>query len=65
MCFPKTPAVPAKPTPPKSDENSALVQEARRRARDARGSSGNIFTSALGDSGFGASVVRGATKLGL
>lgn len=62
MCL-STPKVEPKPQPPARDENASLVQESRRRARAARGSASNIFTSALGDAGFGANI-RGATKLG-
>lgn len=66
MCFSaKVPKVPPKPEPPKKDENSFLLQEAKLRARNARGAAGNIFTSALGDPNFGQSVrLPGATKLG-
>nr|WP_306267643.1 hypothetical protein [Pararhizobium sp. IMCC3301] len=51
------------PTPPKRDEDATLLQDARRRARNARGAAGSVFTSALGDAGFGRSVSR-ATLLG-
>jgi len=62
MCFsmPKTPPIP--PTP-KRDEGAALAQEARARAASAQGVKANIFTSPLGDSGFGGNV-KGATLLG-
>lgn len=62
MCFsvPKTPPIP--PTP-RRDENSSLAMEARMRAASAQGVKANIFTSPLGDSGFGSNV-KGATLLG-
>jgi len=62
MCFsmPKAPEIP--PTP-KRDENATLAQETRARALSAQGVKANIFTSALGDSGFGSNV-KGATLLG-
>ncbi|MEH6727435.1 MAG: hypothetical protein V7703_14830 [Hyphomicrobiales bacterium] len=51
------------PTAPRRDEEASLVQDARRRARNARGVAGSVFTSALGDVGFGQNVSR-ATLLG-
>lgn len=61
----KTPAV----TPaPEAKPFASLQSEDRLRRARARGVQANIFTSALGDSGFGASVspgkIAGATKLG-
>lgn len=67
MCFsvPKPPEV--QPTP-RRDESASLATEARMRALSAQGARANIFTSALGDSGFGGSVnpsaLKGAALLG-
>lgn len=58
MCM-KTPKAP-KPTPPRPapqrDEQRAATQDARRRTRDQSGMYGNVFTSALGDVGYGQNV---------
>lgn len=62
MCF-SMPKAPPIQQAPRRDENAALAQEARQRAASAQGVKANIFTSALGDSGFGKNV-SGATLLG-
>lgn len=62
MCF-KTPKIDPKPIPPKRDDETKMIRDARLRTARAQGSSANIFTSALGDSGFGSSI-QGATRLG-
>lgn len=54
----ETPAVP-NPNP-----NASLMAENRLRLARSQGSRANIFTTALGDSGFGSSVINGATQLG-
>ncbi len=65
MCMSKPKIAKPKPLPtaPKRDEDATLLQDARRRARNARGAAGSVFTSALGDAGYGQSVSR-ATLLG-
>ncbi|MCY6380990.1 hypothetical protein [Hoeflea prorocentri] len=55
---------PVVPRPVTRDRDANLRVEARLRRRRSRGARANIFTSALGDSGFGAHVVSGATRLG-
>lgn len=67
MCIkaPKIPEIKATAPAPERDENASLLAEARLRKRRSKGSKANIFSTALGDSGFGGSVVKGATKLGL
>lgn len=55
MCF-KTPKAPAVQPRPQRDEKASLVQDNRRRAADQSGVYGSIFTSALGDAGFGQST---------
>ncbi|MEX3008351.1 hypothetical protein [Hoeflea sp. TYP-13] len=60
----KTPETPPVPNPITRDKDAGLRQEARLRRRRSRGSRANVFSSVLGDSGFGSSVVKGATKLG-
>lgn len=62
MCF-SMPKPQPLPQTPKRDEGAALAQEARRKALDAQGVKANIFTTPLGDSGFGQNV-KGATLLG-
>lgn len=65
MCFSTKVETPDPvPLPVTRDEDANLRVEARLRRRRSRGSSANIFTSALGDSGFGSNVVSGATRLG-
>jgi hypothetical protein len=51
------------PTAPKRDEEASLVQDARKRARNAKGAAGSVFTTALGDSNYGDNISR-ATLLG-
>jgi hypothetical protein len=51
------------PTAPKRDEEASLVQDARKRARNAKGAAGSVFTTALGDSNYGNNISR-ATLLG-
>ncbi len=60
MCFksPKTPPLPQQQPAPSTNENSALMQEARKKANAAQGIFSNIFTSALGDTGFDKSTSR-------
>ena len=65
MCFrTKVDPPPPVPQPVTRDRDANLRVEARLRRRRSRGARANIFTSALGDSGFGGSVVSGATRLG-
>jgi hypothetical protein len=65
MCFSnKVEPAPPVPQPVVRDKDASLRVEARLRRRRSRGTSANIFTSALGDAGFGQSVVSGATRLG-
>lgn len=65
MCFSsKVEAPPPVPQPVVRDKDANLRVEARLRRRRSRGTRANIFTSALGDSHFGTSVVPGATRLG-
>lgn len=52
MCF-KTPKPPAVQTPPRRDETASAVADTRRRTREQQGVYGNIFTSVLGDTGYG------------
>lgn len=65
MCMPKPQiAKPAPiPTAPRRDQEASLTQEARKRARNAKGAAGSVFTTALGDSSFGQNVGK-ATLLG-
>jgi len=60
MCFgaPKPPKPPVVQPRPKADETGAVVQKTRQRAAEAPGVFGNIFTSALGDTNYGANVKR-------
>ena len=65
MCFrSKVETPPPVPQPVARDKDASLRVEARLRRRRSRGTSANIFTSALGDSDFGSHVVSGATRLG-
>lgn len=67
MCLLNTPNQPSVKTPsvPEPNPNASLMAENRVRRAGARGTSANIFTSALGDSTFGSSIsVPGAAKLG-
>lgn len=50
------PPPPATRPPPQRDEQAAQTAAARRRVRDQAGMYGNVFTSALGDSGYGQNV---------
>jgi hypothetical protein len=52
ICF-KTPKAPAPQPSPTRDTNATVVQDARRKTREASGVYGNIFTSVLGDVGYG------------
>lgn len=65
MCMAKPKIATPKPLPtaPKRDEDASLTQEARKRARNAKGAAGSVFTTALGDSEFGQNVGK-ATLLG-
>lgn len=56
MCLstPKMPAMPGMPAAPHVDEFNSSIQEARIRARRARGAFGNIFGGGLGTTGPGA-----------
>ena len=60
MCLssPKPPKAPPVKERPKSDETGAQVQKTRRKAAEAPGVFGNIFTSALGDTNYGSNVSR-------
>lgn len=61
MCF-STPRMPdVSPAPKKADADTVA---ARRRLDSAPGLYGNIFTSALGDSGYGRSARGQAATLG-
>ncbi|WP_419911970.1 hypothetical protein [Hoeflea sp.] len=66
MCFSTKVETPEQLAPPPvaRDKDANLRVEARLRRRRSRGSRANIFTSALGDSSFGGSIVSGATRLG-
>lgn len=55
MCI-KTPKAPPVQPAPRKDMNASIVQDNRRRAAEQQGVYGNIFTSALGDIGYGANV---------
>lgn len=58
MCM-KTPKIePAPPPPPvpQKDEDTAAMEQQRRRMRQQRGMYGSVFTSVLGDSGYGSNV---------
>lgn len=63
MCFSvKTPEAPEIKAPPKrEDAANNAQQDARRRAADQQGVFGNIFTSLLGDSGFGSNTAPAAS----
>lgn len=65
MCMSKPKIATPKPLPtaPQRDEEASLTQDARKRARNAKGAAGSVFTSALGDSNFGENVNK-ATLLG-
>ena len=52
----KPPKVPKPQPKPKTDEGSVNAQKARTAATDQRGVFANIFTSALGDTGYGKNV---------
>lgn len=58
MCFktPKMPEPPPVPQAPQKDEAAASVQNQRRRMGQQRGMYGSVFTSVLGDSGYGGNV---------
>ena len=57
MCIGGKPPKPPKPQPrPKTDEGATTAQKARGAASEQRGVFANIFTSALGDSGYGDNV---------
>lgn len=62
MCMSSKPVVQAAPKapatrpPPQRDEQAAATTQARRRVREQSGSYNNVFTSALGDTGYGQNV---------
>lgn len=60
MCF-KTPKTPAIQPTPQRDANAGAVQDERRRNRTQQGVYGNIFTSVLGDVGYGKNAQKVAT----
>lgn len=62
MCL-SAPSLPPTPATPARDETASLAQETRKKALSAQGVRSNIFTTALGDSGFSTNV-KGATLLG-
>jgi hypothetical protein len=55
MCI-KAPKAPAVQPSPRRDSNASIVQDNRRRASEQQGVYGNIFTSALGDVGYGENI---------
>lgn len=57
MCI-KAPKAPPVQGAPQRDRNAQLAQDNRRRMSEQPGVYGNLFTSALGDSGYGGSVAR-------
>lgn len=62
MCF-KTPKIPpVRPAPVRADTGPSVEQQ-RKRLNEQSGVTGNIFTSALGDSEYGKNVQKLA-KLG-
>lgn len=66
MCLRQQPMMRQEPAPvrPAPDQSrSSVVNAARLKALAARGVKANIFTSALGDAGYGQSTTR-ATALG-
>lgn len=58
MCIskPKPPPVPKLKPRPKTDETATKVSQTRRAATEQRGVFANIFTSTLGDSGYGSNI---------
>jgi hypothetical protein len=64
MCFkssaPKAPAV--QPAPAKDDVRPKVIDE-RRRVSEQQGAMGSIFTSVLGDSGYGKNAVKPAAAV--
>lgn len=52
----KTSKAPVVQSRPQKDVNASIVQDNRRRAAEQQGVYGNIFTSALGDAGYGSNV---------
>ena len=52
----KTPKVPKALPKPKTDEGAVAARKSRETASDQRGVFANIFTSALGDTGYGKNV---------
>ena len=52
----KRPKVPKAQAKPKTDEGAATAQKSRAAASDQRGVFANIFTTALGDTGYGKNV---------
>lgn len=57
MCL-KAPKMPPMAQTPQRDRNATLAQDNRRRMSEQQGVYGNIFTSALGDTGYGANVAK-------
>jgi hypothetical protein len=54
MCFSaKTPAMPKQQSAPTSDDTAAAQADTRRRLREQPSTYGSIFTSVLGDPGYG------------
>lgn len=62
MCF-KTPKAPAVALPPNRSDVQGDVTALRKRTAEQSGVTGNIFTSALGDSSYGQNAMKLA-KLG-
>ena len=63
MCF-KTPKAPAvQPAPTRSDVQGDVTAQ-RKKLADQSGVTGNIFTSALGDVGYGKDVTKQYATLG-
>lgn len=60
MCFKQTKVdVPPVTNPPsRADQKKKAVGDIRRRGKDQTGVMGNIFTSALGDAGYGTNAAK-------
>lgn len=63
MCFKAPAARPVPQRPTREAINNDAARETARLSRDRQGQYGNIFTSMLGDAGYGASA-RKPVKLG-
>lgn len=57
MCI-KTPKAPPVQGAPQRDSNAQIAQDNRRRMAEQPGVYGNLFSGALGDTGYGSNVAR-------